>query len=57
MEDICYMRVTFSRFSGCFGMECLKWVESKSQIADVLTKKGVNTSKILNALELGSLPL
>ena len=35
----------------------IKWVESKSQIADVLTKKGVNTSKILNALELGSLPL
>ena len=32
----------------------IKWVESKNQIADVLTKKGVNGCKILNVLELGS---
>ena len=35
----------------------MKWVESQNQIADVLTKKGVNSCKILNALELGYLPL
>ena len=31
MKDICDMRVTFSRFSGCFDMECLMIESVKSR--------------------------
>ena len=33
------------------------WTESKSQLADVLTKRGVNSFKLMKAFEMGSLNL
>ena len=33
------------------------WTESKGQLADVLTKRGVNSYKLMKAFEVGSLNL